>query len=113
MLTGCDYMLALAAYAYEVKAIEIMTDNSYDRLAQTRGEAGTELPGFADCTGQWVHGMDFSLLDKVLEHALAHNDGKMDLHGPAVQAALDHYGVEYDCCIAGYWNCWEDDDDNR
>lgn len=105
--TLCEWQLAIAAYAYETTDRPTLSDNSYDRMAQLIGERGSTLPGFTDITGQWVHNMDAHLLGKLLTYALSINDGKEDLHGPAVKAALDKHGVAYTCCHSDF-NCWDD-----
>lgn len=104
-LTLCDWQLALAAFAYERGSQPTMTDSTYDLKALWAAERGTQLPGFGAETGQWVHQMDQELLGKLLAYALSVNDGKEDLHGPAIRSALDHYQVEYGCCHEGYI-CW-------
>jgi len=104
MLTLCDWQLAIAALAYE-HGQPSMSDDTYDRLAQLAGQRGTELPGFSDITGQWVHRMDVQELYKIWQTALSYNEGKDDLHAPAIIDALREHGVEFGCCQAG-GQCW-------
>lgn len=110
VLTICEWELAIAAWAYEMTGRVTMSDNSYDALCKSLADRGSNIPGFADMTGQWVHNMDMDLLEKICNYAWAGNRGQDDLHMPAVKDALDKYGVEYKCCLSNF-NCWDDGDD--
>ena len=103
-LTLCDWELAIAAHVYERGGSPTMTDQCYDRMSRSAKERGTNLPGFEDYTGSWIDSMDRDLLDKLYDWAMALNRGWSDLHGPAIKAALDKYGVEYTCCTG--LPCW-------
>lgn len=109
MLTLCDWMLAIAAHAYEAGYSPTMTDMTYDRLSRQARERGTELPGFLDYTGSWIGNMDREELDLVLNEALEHNLGKNDLHMPAVKQALDTFELGYSCCLSNT-PCWRRSD---
>lgn len=104
-LTVCDWQLILAAYAYEYSGMVTMTDASYERMSAEAKARDSKIPGFLDYTGSWVGALDLVLINKVLLAALRRNMGKDDLHGPAIQAALDELGIEYTCCLS--YNCWE------
>lgn len=108
--TLCEWEVALGAWSYEMTGRATMTDATYDRMCQSIGARGSSLPGFSDMTGQWVHNMDMDILKNVCEYAWSINDGKDDLHAPAIKAALDHYGQKYRCCMAGGpdgFNCYD------
>jgi hypothetical protein len=105
VLTLCEWELALAAWAYEMTDRPTMSDNTYDFLSKLLAARGSNLPGFSDMTGQWVHNMDMDLLEKVCRYAWSNNKGNDDLHQPAVKAALDKYEQQYKCCLS--FNCWD------
>ena len=107
-LTMCEWMCALAAYAYEVRDAPVMTDARYDGLAHVIGLGSTQLPGFADHTGQWVLNMDQELLGSLLDYTHSVDmDYDDDLIRENVKEALDFYGLEWYCrgCIGINFNC--------
>jgi hypothetical protein len=106
VLTICEWELAIAAWAYEMTGRVTMSDNTYDALAKSLGERGSNIPGFADMTGQWVHNLDMDMLEKLCKYAWSINRGYDDLHQPAVKESLDKYSQKYKCCIKSF-NCWE------
>ena len=99
MLSVCDWMYALAAYAYEILDEPLMSDSRYDGLGYVLLTQGTELPGFSAATGQWVHDMDQNELKLVYEYAISVNEfGVNDLDRRALILALDYFFIEYKCC---------------
>lgn len=106
-LTICEWEVAIAAYAYEFHDKPTMTDNTYDRLCAGIEARGSGIPGFSAMTGQWVHNMDTELLGRLWRAALSVNDGKQDLHMPAVKWALQQNGQAFRCCHGDY-TCWDD-----
>lgn len=109
ILTVCDWHLAVAAHAYEAGHTPIMSDMTYDILSRTAAKRGTQLPGFADYTGSWVDLMDREVLEAIRVEALTDNNGRQDVHPPAIRRALDKLGLDYMCCLEPHENrtCWE------
>lgn len=87
MRTVQDWLVALAAYAYEVEDDPIMSDFTYDKMS------GLD-------TGMWVRELDQDLLKKLLDKARTYYPDKRDIHHPQVESALKHYGVDY--VVLGY-----------
>lgn len=108
-LTLCDWHLIIAAYAYEQGQKPIMSDWTFDRFSRAAEVRGTDIPGFAPCTGYWVNDMDQDLLEQIYQGAMDANGSKyselQDIHHPALKVALDDSMVQTRCCKEGF-NCW-------
>ena len=113
ILTVCDWHLAVAAHAYEAGHTPIMSDMTYDILSSAARLRGTQLPGFCDYTGSWVGLMDRELLESIRVEALKYNNGRDDVHQPALRRALANLEQDYICCMETYEGrmCMEVSDD--
>lgn len=84
-----QWLLALAAYAYEVENDPIMSDATYDILSALSLEAGRQH------TGMWVHEMDQDHLAAVLKISRSFYPQHSDVHTPQVELALKQLGIPY------------------
>lgn len=103
-MTVCEWLIVIAAYAYEILDRPIMSDMEYDLRTRALDKWMTDIPGFSPATGYWVRDLDLDLIDRVYQKAASYYPAKKDLHSPQIQHALNELEIQFTCCNSDVCN---------